>query len=109
MVLFLFYEQRGDGRQFGQVVVRGELLRELQQRAPFGLLTQLERGDGGRDAPMFLIGQPVVSLGAMEAQIACARREDLQPVVPIEHVHLRSQCAQGLAGDGDFSGRKSGK
>src|SRR6187402_1732782 len=94
--------------------MRGEFGCELEQRLAFGLLTQLEGGDGPRDAAMFLIGQPVIAFGSVDMEPGRTLREDLEPVVPVEHFDSLRLVTEGQSdypnpADGDICGPDSGK
>jgi hypothetical protein len=53
------------------------------------LLAQLERRDRAGDAPAIRIVEPVTWLRPVDEELRDARFEDLEPVVPVEHVRLR--------------------
>ncbi len=59
-VALLFVDkQRGDASELRGVVFLGEALRGAQQRGAFGLLAELEDGDGACDQPALLVFQNV--------------------------------------------------
>src|SRR5690606_20721866 len=99
VMLFLTDEELGDPHEVGGTAPLRKAPCGAEERATFGLLSELERGDGARNEPPLIVGQIVGKVLGRRATGLRVVLEMIQPDIQVrEHASSSSRSAVRVEG-----------